>query len=332
MRFVKNILVIGLVIISAAALSIGVFTYFRPQEMIRILNSLTPQITPTPIQIKGIGVIGDSLSDEYRADDNRGQTYALTTLNWVEILQKTRHLPFGKWQYYEEPRREGYEYNFSRTSADLKRALIDGQHTQLAKYIKAGKVNVVIVFIGANDFFPYIRNGYESIYNGSMGEAAIIEKVNTMVADERTVIETLQKAGDVRILLVKIPDWSHHPAAIIAFPDPVSRQRVTNVIKEINRRFDDLALEKTIATADPNEFNDLLQAKEKNNKIEVGGVALNKYLPSDDPHSLFLDDILHPGTIYNGLFADYLIGKMNVLLGTKIKPLTDKEIVSAAGL
>jgi hypothetical protein len=30
----------------------------------------------------GFGVLGDSSSDEYQADDNRGGAYAATTLNW----------------------------------------------------------------------------------------------------------------------------------------------------------------------------------------------------------------------------------------------------------
>ena len=40
--------------------------------------------------LHGIGVISDSNSDEYRADDNRGGDYAATTLNWVEQLVRYR--------------------------------------------------------------------------------------------------------------------------------------------------------------------------------------------------------------------------------------------------
>ena len=128
-KVVKYSILLALAFVTFIALIVGTFVYVRPQLAIRLIERLIPVTSPTPIQIKGIGVIGDSLSDEYRADDSRGVTYAPTTLNWIEILQRTRHLPFGKWQYWEEPRRQGYEYNFARTSATLERALSYGQHS-----------------------------------------------------------------------------------------------------------------------------------------------------------------------------------------------------------
>lgn len=321
-----------LLVVFVISLSVGLFTYFRPQSMIELLSHLTPTVTPSPIQIKGIGVIGDSLSDEYRADDSRGETYASTTLNWVEVLQKTRNLPFGKWQYWEEPRRQGYEYDFARTAATIAEAVRSGQHTGLAQEIKAGKVNVAIVFIGANDFFPYTAGGYESIYNGSLTEADITAKVNRMVADETTIIETLQSAGDVRILLVKVPDWGHHPGAIVAFPDPRGRERVSRVIEQVNSQFEQMAKANGIATADPNDFYDQIASHEKNGELTLAGVKMDELIPSDDPHSLFLDDFVHPGTVYNGLFANFLVEKMNSQLGISIKPLSDAEIRTVAGL
>src|SRR6185295_5345010 len=65
----------------------------------------------------GFGVMGDSGSDEYRADDNRGGAYAATTLNWVELLVRFRGLDFGPWATWGEPRRTGYEYNWARSGA-----------------------------------------------------------------------------------------------------------------------------------------------------------------------------------------------------------------------
>src|SRR5262245_44866243 len=45
-----------------------------------------------------LGIMGDSNSDEYRADDNnRGGIYASTTLNWVEQLQRYRGIDIGSW-------------------------------------------------------------------------------------------------------------------------------------------------------------------------------------------------------------------------------------------
>src|SRR4051812_22111281 len=85
-----------------------------PENVIEFVQGFIPVVTPAPLQIKGIAVIGDSQSDEYRGDDKRGMNYESTTLNWVEILSAKRKINFGEWGTYEEPRRTGFMYNFAR--------------------------------------------------------------------------------------------------------------------------------------------------------------------------------------------------------------------------
>ena len=93
------------------------------------------QVTPMPI--KGIGIMGDSNSDEYRADDNRGGEYAPTTLNWMEQLVLSRELNFGPWGTWGGPRRTGYEYNWARSGATAHSLITSGQHTGLAQQVAA---------------------------------------------------------------------------------------------------------------------------------------------------------------------------------------------------
>ena len=83
----------------------------------------------------GFGVMGDSSSDEYRADDWRGGAYADTTLNWVELLVKYRGLDFGSWGTRDYPRRTGYEYNWALTGEDSEGLISSGQHTGLAQQL-----------------------------------------------------------------------------------------------------------------------------------------------------------------------------------------------------
>jgi hypothetical protein len=63
----------------------------------------------------GFGVMGDSGSDEYRADDNRGGA-AHRTLNWVELLVRYRG-----WMPADgatgESRRPGYESSWAMSGA-----------------------------------------------------------------------------------------------------------------------------------------------------------------------------------------------------------------------
>src|SRR5262245_53914065 len=93
----------------------------------------------TPAVTAGIGILGDSFSDEYQADDARGGLYSKTTLNWVEQLALTRGLNFGKWGTWGEPRRTGYEYNWARSGATADSMITSGQHTGLAKQVAEGK-------------------------------------------------------------------------------------------------------------------------------------------------------------------------------------------------
>src|SRR5215208_170589 len=55
----------------------------------------TPLVSAPAAPTVGIGILGDSNSDEYQADDGRGGKYNATTLNWVELLVRDRGLNFG---------------------------------------------------------------------------------------------------------------------------------------------------------------------------------------------------------------------------------------------
>lgn len=313
-------------------ISIGILSYNQPEKVIQFLSSLHPTPTQVPLSIKGIGVIGDSLSDEYRADDSRGLTYASTTKNWVELLSEYRHLPFGDWGVYEEPRREGYAYNDARTGENIEGAINAGQHIELAQQIRSGKVNLVIIYLGVNDFSPLAPEGYEAIYTGSVSDAEITRKVNRLTADVETIIETLKKAGDVSILFITIPDWGDHALIQLAFPDPTRREWVSTAIATANEKIGVVAKNYHVTIADISTFYTELKQRTKGDAVVIGKEKVHIFLPGDDPRDLFLDDGVHPGTMYNGLFANFVITNLNSQMGTHIRPFSDQEIVSMAGL
>src|SRR5690606_37232945 len=86
-------------------------------------NILQPNV---PAAFVSWGALGDSNTDEYRAESNigGGTAYAATTLNWLELLAddlgqdspalNNRGLNFGAWSGTSrgEPRRRGFEYNW----------------------------------------------------------------------------------------------------------------------------------------------------------------------------------------------------------------------------
>src|SRR5437588_11961566 len=84
----------------------------------------------------GIGVLGDSYSDEY-------QFYPPdrpTARNWVEILARARGLNFGKFSTASrgEPRNQGFAFNWSRSDAETEDMIRTGQHTGLALQLARG--------------------------------------------------------------------------------------------------------------------------------------------------------------------------------------------------
>ncbi len=331
-KIIKYIVLCILFVVFILSLSLSYFTLKNPQEVIDRLEPLVPTITPNPVSLRGVAVFGDSQSDEYRADDNRGDNYPTSTKNWVEILAQKRNVNFGKWGSWGEPRRTGYEYNWGRTGATVASLIEADSHVDIAQKVKEGKVNVVIMYIGAIDFAPvFTPDGYEKIYHGELSDAAKKRKINHIVADIKTAVYTIKDAGEVRILLIKIPDWGNHPGMQIIFPFPDQRSQVTAMIKTTNDEIQKLAETENLAVLDPNDLYYNLP-KNDNGKVIVGNVVLDRLILNNTPHNFYLSDGVHYGTVVNGLLANAILDKINPSLKNPIRKLSDKEILNAAGM
>lgn len=302
-----------------------------------VFERLKRQFFPTPVpvytKITGIGVIGDSQSDEYQADDARGFQYAPRTINWIEQLASNRKLNFGVWNTWGDVRRTGFAYNWSRSGATSASVLANGQHTGMAQQITNGEVNIVIVYIGANDFAPYnTTDGYFPIYSGAVTGQALAEKIDSVVTNIDTTIDTVQTAGNANILLVTVPDWNLSAHIQVGFTDASGRQRVSNAVQTVNNQLREIAKKRNIPVADVNVFYQSLLDRAPLGSISVGDEVVSLLLPGDEPHNAFLSDAIHPGTILNGLFANFIISNLNEKIHTGITPLSDREILENAGL
>lgn len=335
-HFIKITKILGIflmALISLGSLGAAVFTFQNPGLVSDRLQYLIPSATPAPLTMKGMAVLGDSQSDEYRADDWRGSNYASTTYNWVELLQKYRGINIGEWGRREEPRRDGYEYNWARTGATSNSLIESGQHIGAAQQIKEGKVNVVVVFIGALDFSPYMpHEHYESIYSGNLTNASKKSIENHILADIKTIVYTLKDAGDVRIVLVKIPDWGNHLGVKVAFPLPQQRILVTEVVNDTNEEIDKFAQEENLMTVDINTVYKELFRKDDSGQFTIDGVQIERVMLSNNPNNFYLEDGVHTGTVVNGFIANAIITQLNTVLTTKITPFSEKEIREIAGL
>lgn len=278
--------------------------------------------------------MGDSNSDEYQADDARGGAYASTTLNWVEQLAKNRHLNFGQWGDWGGSRRTGYEYNWARSGAKARTLITDGQHTKLAEQVAEGKVSLVFLWIGDNDF--HLANGsYKKIYNGKLSDSELQVKVDQVIADITTAVDTVLEAGPVKMVVVTISDKGLAPQAAILFPEPAKRKRVSDAIEEVNAGIKDLAVTRGVIVVDINIFAEILIERiGKQGFLEVGNEPINILIQGDEPHHLQLSDKSgHAGTVMSGLFANALfVEPINKAYGAGIEPLTDEEILENAGI
>jgi phospholipase/lecithinase/hemolysin len=292
-----------------------------------------PAPTPKHFVITGVGVIGDSQSDEYQADDHRGYQYAPTTLGWVEQLVKNRKIDFGPWNTWGDSRRTGFGYNWAQTGATSQSMISSGQHTGLVQQVKDGTVNLVIIYIGANDFAPYNTiDGYYPVYSGALAGKELMLKENKLVDAIETVIMTIREAGKTNIVVVTVPDWSLSGIFRVAYPDTSGQQRVSNAVTGVNTKLKLIAKKYAVALADINVFYKQYLTEAPLGSIRIGSEDITLLVPSDEPHSAFLSDGIHPGTVVSGLFARFLIQQINQSFGATIAPLTDEEILQNAGL
>ena len=282
----------------------------------------------------GFGIIGDSTSDEYRADDARGGTFAATTLNWVEILAARRGVNFGPWGTWGEPRRGGYEYNWSRSGATTDDMISGGFHSGLAQQVADGKVSHVLVQIGVNDF-QMCCGAYADIYNGTLSGARLETWIDQKVSNVTIAIDTVRLAGPVKVALTNIPDVGLSPDIIGSHPEPAKRQRVTDAINRMNGKLARLAADRGIAYLDMFSYaHRLLDSIVSTGSLRVDTVEIGFRRKSNDPHAMRLDDTVgHAGTVMSGIYAnEFGIRPMREAFGLCIEPLTEREILESAGL
>jgi phospholipase/lecithinase/hemolysin len=186
-----------------------------------------------PVSVIHLGIMGDSASDEYRADDNRGGIYGSTTLSWDEQLERYRDIDIGRWGQWGGTRRNGYEYNWALSGATAEDVVNTGQAAGLAQQVAASKINTVVLYVGANDFA--IWNGtYGKIYDGALTGQPVKDYINGIVSSIAIAIDTVRAAGAVNMIVTNLLDRGAGPRFTSQFPDPTKRQLVTDALVAVN--------------------------------------------------------------------------------------------------
>ena len=340
-RITLGLLVTGLLLLIAFIIAVprdaATNAYgYGPTPLLKNAAEPTPDTSPRPLGGAGFGVLGDSNSDEYRADDDRGsEPWRETTLNFVELLARHRGLDFGPWGTRPEPRRTGYAYNWARTSATAASMISSGQHTGLAAQIRSSEVSYAFIWIGTNDFAPGESTpySYEDIYSGAVQGDELIAFLDTFVDHMRTAADTLLEAQPTLLVMANMPDYGELPRIVATFPDPTGRQRFSDAMDYVNERLQALAdsHENAVLMTHDNWIDSYAEASAQP-FWEIAGVQVDMVNTGDAPTHFLLSDA-HLGTIANGVMANLLfLPAFNDVGELGIGSFSDEEVVTNAGL
>jgi lysophospholipase L1-like esterase len=271
-------------------------------------------------QLPGIGAMGDSLTDEYQADNY------LSGLCWVEQLVKSRGLNFGAYSSTSrgEPRRSGYEYNWARSGASATGNSpydLPNQWAGLVNQVMDGKVTYVCLAIGNNDF---AWGNYDAIARENLTGSDLETFIDSVAERIEVALDEISSAGDARLILCNIAD---HGTTLTAQQNynVEQRARVTDALKRANAKITAIANQRVIPVIDIFGTRELVQ-----HSLTIGGVLIDTRGASNEPHNYFLSDGGHPGTVVQGLFANAFIEAINRAYHTDIEPLSDQEILANA--
>ncbi len=304
-----------------------------------LITGLTALLAAAQAGAASLGVMGDSLSDEYEEE-----AYGSYAENWVEQLEiyaavdlgqtaSEAAQPGGTWA---EPRRTQFAYNWARSGADSNSLLSGGQHTGLAASIVNDSVQYAVLAIGANDFYP-TGSAYLNIYAGNWSSAQIDSYVNAILANINTALDTVLPTG-VELALVNAPDYGVTPAVRAALTDAAGRQRVADAISQLNTGIDSIAQTRQLPVVD--FFGASLAIfgthQSANTTLLIGNVTI--HLDQSDtsgganPTAGFVHDGVHPNTTLQGIFANVIATALNVGYSAGLTIFSEAEILAHRGI
>jgi lysophospholipase L1-like esterase len=297
-------------------------------------------LVPVAVAAPKVLVLGDSLSAEYKDMPEYGEVTrnGWQAKNWVEILaaRSAGALDFGDYralpQVWDIYRLHGYRFNWGFPGAeaeDFENRLTDPNdpfrytlRPTLAGQLR-NNVEWVVVFLGANDF----REAYGQIYDGGDPNPLINEIEHSVEA----VVNYVQAVnGNLKIVLVNIPDVGAAPGKIAAHPDPDRRALVTRAIRRTNFRLAGLAVEKGLALA--NIYVETRRLIEGKPVIFAGQTMICDSDPDNDPRYLFTRDDFHPNTALQIRIGQQVLRAMNGYFGAGLPLIPGGEALRILGL
>ena len=279
--------------------------------------------------ITGLGVMGDSLSDEY-ADEFHPVPVA-SAKSWVELLAQNRAVNVGPTGHWGEPRRDGYKYDWARYGASSGTLLLLGEDTGVAKQASQGLVSHAVLFIGANDFYPG-GSAYKGIYNGTWSQSQIDQQVSTVVSNIRSAVQTVTAAG-TKLVVANLIDYGEVPLTRKQYTNAAGRDRVAAVISTVNTQIAQMAAQFRVPVADLYGLGKLVLGTNQSpvTTLTVGGQPFLNWSGADRRFA-FLPDGDHPNTVLQAMLANTFLTALNQGFGTDVSLFSEKDIDGLVGL
>lgn len=299
------------------------------------------------------GALGDSQTDEYQADDGRGDA---NVLNWLELLVLTRDLDFGDWSSSGrgEPRRRGFEYNWARSGAVMS-DVVGSQLDGLARQMASGEATHAVLFSTGNEWVnrsPYLMMAIYESPDGGVTDATgvrVQQRVDQIAGRIIQVMERLaeavERAGTGGGVVIMTPtDFVLHPGVAAMLPDVARRGYVSDAVESIYQsalsraeEINEEAGRTVISVTHTDEHLRDVWATADGQYVTAAGVRLDytRETTNGNPYYLALAPTAgsaHMGTIGNGIFARAFIDAANRLDAVAIPQLSDADVRAAAGI
>ena len=252
---------------------------------------------------RGIGVLGDSYSDEYQfsSPDRR------TARNWVEILSLTRGLDFGRFNAsgWGAPRDRGFEYNWARADATTGDLIADRPAYGAGRPGRPRRR-------AARSSSSSAATTSSTRCHAPDPEAALREALPRALANYRLAVRTIRAADpDVRLVLATVPDIRLLPE----FAGPLREGRLpvrladacTAAMGRYNAQIRAMAAgDRRVALIDLALVARLADLVSRDYAV-VAGRRLDRSRPGNSPDRFFLADRRHPGTLAQAELARLFI-------------------------
>ena len=302
-----------------------------------------------------LGVVGGSLHDENRGVIN------FPAVGWNEQLAEAGIVDMGVYEpdpYVRwEPQYDGYSFNWARGGASamsptFRDLLPDDprfvdmvpfavQIEGLAQQIQDGDIDVAFIGVGANDITIRLLLG--GTLSGPDFEAFAAQLVDAIFV----AVTAFKQAGDVPIMVAQLPAaiyQNDERAAATAFINSLIHARAEEEGVPVvalfgfldnpfrTNRDGDVRVGRFRIPSDSVASPDDLVPVDAEEATGPCGLISEMCSTREFNLNFLLDDAVHPTTVIHGLMANQVIKTLRRAYHIPLRRLTDREILSTAGL